>query len=86
MTSIDKTAPYRSKRGKRKTQEWFDSEIFEKLNARDKLLKRFKKPKLNIDKELYKKAKYDASKLIALKKQVFFEEKVSETIGKPKES
>ena len=38
----------------------------------------------NIDKELHKKAKYDASKLIIKKKQEFFKEKYSETIGKPK--
>ena len=31
-----------------------------------------------------KKNKYDALKLIASKKQAFFEEKLSETIGKPK--
>ena len=41
--------------------------------------------RLNIDKELYKEAKYDASKLITTKKQAFFKEKLSETIGKPKE-
>ena len=38
-----------------------------------------------IKKELYKKSKYDALKLTASKKQAFFEEKLSETIGKPKE-
>ena len=49
---------------------------------RDKL-KKFRKLKLHIDKDA--KSKYDILKLIASKKQVFFEEKVSETIGKPKE-
>ena len=45
-----------------------------------------KKSGLNIDKELYKKAKYDASKMIITKKkQAFFKEKLSETIDKPKE-
>ena len=32
-----------------------------------------------------KKAKYDASKFITTKKQTFFEKKLSEMIGKPKE-
>ena len=36
----------------------------------------FKKTRLHIDKELYKKIKYDAQKLIAAKKQVFFDEKL----------
>ena len=57
----------------------------EKLNARDKSFKKLRKSRLHIDKELYKKAKYDASKLITSKKQAFFLERLSETIGKPKE-
>ena len=48
-------------------------------------LRNLKKSRCNIDKELYKKAIYDASKLITTKKRVFFEEKLLETIGKPKE-
>ena len=41
--------------------------------------------RLHIDKELYKKAKYNAQKLLAAKKQAFFDEKLSESVGKPKE-
>ena len=48
-------------------------------------MKKFRKSRLHIDKELYKKLKYDALKLIASKKQALFEEKLSETISKPKE-
>ena len=36
-------------------------------------------------KNYMKKSKYDALKLIASKKQAFFQEKLSETIGKSKE-
>ena len=43
------------------------------------------KSRLHNDKEIHKKSKYAALKLIASKKQAFFEEKLSETIGKPKE-
>ena len=85
MTVIDKIAPYKSKRVKGNTQKWFDGEVLEKLNLRNKLFKKFKKSRLHIDKELYKKSKYDALKLITSKKQAFFEEKLSEMIGKPKE-
>ena len=70
MTVIDKIAPYRNKRIKGNTQKWFDSKVLEKLNTRDKLLKKFKKSRLNIDKELYQKAKYDASKLITTKTSI----------------
>ena len=89
MTVIDKIAPYKSKRVKGNTQKWFDGEVLEKLNLRKNFFKKFKKSRLHIDKELYKKSKYDALKLIASKKvfeeKLFFEEKLSETIGKPKE-
>ena len=44
-----------------------------------------KKTRLHIDKELYKKAKSDAQKLIAAKKQAFFDNKLSERVGKPRE-
>ena len=72
MTVIDKIAPYKSKRVEGNTQKWFDEKVLEKLNLRNKLFKKFKKSRLHIDKELYKKSKYDALKLNASKKQGFF--------------
>ena len=85
MTVIDKIAPHESKRVKGNTQKWFDGEVMEKVNLRNKLFKKFKKSRLHVGKELYKKSQYDALKLIASKKQAFFEENLSETIGKLKE-
>ena len=64
ITATDKIAPYRNKRVKGNTQKRFDSEVLEKLNARDKLFKKFKKYRLHVNRELYKKTKYDTSKLI----------------------
>ena len=55
------------------------------LQVKDNLFKAFKKMRLHIDKELYKRAKYGAQELIAAKKQAFFDEKLSEIVGKPKE-
>ena len=52
MTVIDKIVPYKRKRVKRNTQEWFDGKVLEKVNLRNKLLKKFKKQRLHIDKEL----------------------------------
>ena len=68
MTVIDNVAPCQTKRVKGNIQNWFDGEVLEKLRSRDKLFKAFKKTRLHIDKELYKKARYDAQKLIAIKK------------------
>ena len=69
MTAIDKITPYQNKRIKGTTQKWFDSKVLEKLNARDKFFKKFKRSRLDIDKQLHKKAKFDASKLITQKNQ-----------------
>ena len=68
MTVLDKIAPDKSKWVKGNTQEWCDGEMLEKLNLRNKLFKKFKKSRLRIDKEFYKKSKYDALKLIASRK------------------
>ena len=85
MAIIDKIASYKSKQVKKNTQKWFDGEVLEKLNLRNELFKKFKKSIIHIDKELYKKSKYDALKLTGSKKEAFFKEELSETIGKPKE-
>ena len=58
-------------------QNWFDGEVLKKLRSRDKLFKAFKKTRLHINKELYKKAKYDAQKSIAAKKKAYFDEKLT---------
>ena len=57
------------------TQKWFDGKVLEKLNSRDKLFQKFKKSSLLIDKELYKKVKYEALKMIATKKASHFKKK-----------
>ena len=57
MTVTDNATPCKTKRVKRYTQNWFDGEVLEKLRSKDKLFKAFKKTRLHIDKELYKKAK-----------------------------
>ena len=53
------------------TQKLFDGEVLQKLNTIDKTFQKFKTSKLHIDKELFKKAKYEDFKLIATKKQAF---------------
>ena len=58
-------------KGSKQTLKWFDEEVLENINTRDKLFKKFKKSRLHIDKELYKKAKYNTLKLIAAKNEHF---------------
>ena len=75
MAVIDKIAHYRRKRLLENIQKWFNGKVLEKLNLGNKLLKKLKKSRLHIDKELYKKTKHDALKVTTSKKP-FFEEKL----------
>ena len=65
--------------------KWFNGEVLEKLNSRDKLLQKFKKSWTSHWQRVTKKSKYEALELIATKKQAFLGQKISESIGKPKE-
>ena len=85
MGVIDLVAPIKSRRIKQNSQEWFDGEFAEKISVRDKLFKKFKKSKLHIDKEIYKIARCEVQKLISYKKKSFFENKLNDSVGKPKE-
>ena len=69
MEVIDKVAPVKNKRIKRNSQEWFDREISEKLIIRDNFFKKYKKTRLHVDKEIYKRARYSMQNLIAKKKK-----------------
>ena len=85
MRIIENVALCKNNWVKRNTQNWFDGEVLKTLRSRNKLFKVFKKTRLYINKELCKKAKYDVQTLIAAKKQAVFDEKVSESVSKPKE-
>ena len=54
MTVTYNLAPSKNQRIKGTSQVWFDAEIMEKINERDKLFKKFKKSCLNVDKDNYK--------------------------------
>ena len=56
-----------------------------KIIIRDKLFKKYKKTRLYVDKEIYKRTLYSVQNLIAKKKKEVFEKKLKECIGKPKD-
>ena len=64
MCVIDKLAPFKTKRVKGNSQEWFDGEVPESIAQRDKLFKNFKPSKLNVDKEIYNKVRSKSHRLI----------------------
>ena len=57
MNIIDKLAPFKTKQFKSNSQEWVDGEVLESIALRDKLFKKFKRSKINVDKEIYNKAR-----------------------------
>ena len=82
---INKIAPFKEIRVKSYSHSWFDGEILDKVILRDKRLKKFKDPRLNIGEQLYKEAKINVYKLIKNKKRDFYQEKLRDNVGKPKE-
>ena len=84
MVAIDKLASIKERRIKHNSQEWFDGEISEAIKNRDKLLKKIRS-RLHIDKELHNADRYKVHKMIFNKKKDYFENKLNECIGKPKE-
>ena len=57
----------------------------EKISDRDKLFKKSKKSHLYVDKDNNKEARNEVQDLIHKKKKAYFESKLTENIGNPKE-
>lgn len=85
MSVIDTIAPTKEARIKCNSQEWFDGEIADKIATRDKLFKKFKKSKLQINSDLWNEAKSNVQNLINKKKKEYYKNKITENTGKPKE-
>ena len=85
MKVVNENAPSKEIRIKNNTQEWFDRDIAELIHARKKLFLKFKKSKLHIDEENYKKVKYQVQNLIRKKKREFYETNIRQKINKLKE-
>ena len=85
MSIIDKLEPFKTKQLKSNLQECFDVEVLESIALREKLFKKFKRSKLNKDKEIYNKARHKQHTLILQKKREYLENKLNENIAKPKD-
>ena len=73
MKVVNEIAPSKEIRIKNNTQELFYREIAELIHAHEELFLKFKKSKLHIDEENYKKVKYQIQNLISKKKREFYE-------------
>ena len=68
---IDEIAPMKEIRVKNNSPDWFDAEIHEEIETRDKLFAKFKKSKKSNDHKNYKKARNKVQHLINKKKENF---------------
>ena len=84
MKVVKEIAPRKEIRIRNNMQEWFDREIFELIHAREKLFLKFKKSKLHIDEENYKKVKHRVQNLVRKKKRELYETNLRQKINKPK--
>ena len=82
---INNLAPYKTIRVKNQSNEWFDGELAEQISNRDKVFKKFKKSELYIDELIYKEAKNTVQRLTKEQKKSFFQKKLEDQIGEPKE-
>ena len=82
---VNNIAALKTARIRNTSNEWFDKEIAEKLSIRDKLFKKSKSSRLNIDWEIYKEGRKEVQRTIKQRKKQYLEEKLSENIAKPKE-
>ena len=64
---INEIAPSKKVRIKNNNQDWFDREVADLIDIREKLFLKFKKLKLHIDEEIYKKIRNQVQKLIKKK-------------------
>ena len=85
MKIINEIAPSKEIRIKNNNQGWFDREVADLIHVREKLFLKFKKSKLHINEEIYKKIRNQVQKLIKKKKRNFYEINLKQKINKPKE-
>ena len=62
--------PSKEIRFKNNNQDWFDRKVVDLIHVREKLFLKFKKSKLHIDEEIYKKIMNQAQKLIRKKSEI----------------
>ena len=70
---------------KNNTADWIYEEILMGIRTREKLFRKFKKSKSNIDNLNYKKARNQLQQQIKRTKRNFVSQQLTENISKPKE-
>ena len=71
MKVINAIASSKQIRIKNNSRDWFDREVAELFHVREKLFLKFKKSKLNIGEEIYKKMRNQVQNLIKKRSEAF---------------
>ena len=71
MKVINEIASSKQIRIKNNNRDWFDREVADLFHVREKLFLKFKKSKLNIGEEIYKKMRNQVQNLIKKRSEVF---------------
>ena len=82
---IDSVAPLKEVRIPNSTQPWVDNTILEKIRLRNRLDKKFKKSKLEVDRLNRNHVRSQLQKLIRTRKREYVTEKLTENINKPRD-
>ena len=83
MDVIDIIAPLKEIRIKGNSKSWFDSEILERINIREKLRKKYKKSGLQMDFENFRNTQKQAQQTIKAKKCDYIKEQLKINKAKP---
>ena len=81
---INLLAPIKNSRIKTNNKEWYDGEVAELISSRNNLFQKFKKSRLEIDKQIYHEARNKVLSVIKKKKTAFFENKLKDNVGQPR--
>ena len=85
LSAVDSVSPIRALRVKSNTKPWFGIDVLNAIRNRDKHYKKFKQSDRKTDKDNFKYAKLSLKKIFNHKKKLYFEEKIAENKGNPKE-
>ena len=70
MKVINEIALIQEVRIKNNNQDWFDKEVADLIDVQEKSFLKFKKTKLHIDEEIYKKIRNQVQKLIKKRNEI----------------
>ena len=85
LSAVDSVSPIKTLRVKSNIRPWFDIDVLNAIQNRDKHYKKFKQSGRETDKDNFKYAKLSLKKIVDNKKKLYFEKTIAENKINPKE-